>query len=132
MEDSLKDILSISKTDQNKWEDFKEKMKQKVNQSLVANKTLMGPELSHVYEPEPLILLPSSHQIDELLNENSIIENHNSINGIEVNTNNVCHIPSLITEVGLPTSLPSEEILCNSINIDQKNCVINQLHNIQK
>lgn len=131
MEDSLKDFLSISKTDQNKWENFKEKMIQKANQSLVANKTLMVPELSCIHEPEPLIILPSSHQIDELLNGNSIIGNHNSINGIQVNTNNICHKPS-ITEVGLPTSLPSDEILYNSINNDQEDCVVKKLHDIQK
>lgn len=114
MEDSLKNILSTSKTDQNKWEEFKEKMKYKVNRSLVLNKTLIIPELSHVHEPEPVILLPTSHQINELLNGKSIIENPNLIDVNQIN--NICHIPSSIIEDRLPTILSPNKLLYNGIN----------------
>lgn len=82
MSDSLKDISSFSKSNPSKWEEFKEKMKHKVNHSLVAHKTLVGSDLSRINIPQqPHIVFPSP---DELLNGNSIIERHNSAEVSEI------------------------------------------------
>lgn len=73
MEDSLKDIQN-SKTDQIKWNEFKEKMKHRASQSLVAHKTLIGHELSHINDQHHLVVFPSPCQIDVPEPQSFIIE----------------------------------------------------------
>lgn len=137
MEDSFREISPISKIDQTKWKKFKDKINYRVNQSLVAHKTLVGPELSHLDVPQPLMAFPSLSEVDKLLNDKTIIEQHNSTKGPAFNTANICPMPSLsiITESGLPKLLPPEKSLIDhvEINIDQENVVLNQIgpNNVQ-
>lgn len=77
MEDSLKDFQN-SITDQNKWDEFKEKMKLRVNHSLVAHKTLIGHELSHIDVPHHLVDFPSPCQIDVPETELGLLPSGNS------------------------------------------------------
>lgn len=127
MEDSLREISPISKIDQTKWKIFKDKINYRVNQSLVAHKTLVGPELSHIDVPQPLMAFPSLSEVDKLLNDKTIIE-HNSIKRPPFNTANICPI-SIITDYGLPKLLPPEKSVIDhvEINIDQENIVLNQI-----
>lgn len=131
MEDSLKEISPISKIDQTKWKKFKDKINYRVNQSLVAHKTLIGPELSHIDIPQHIMAFPSLSEVDKLLNGKTIIEQHNSTEGPPYNIANICPMPSLsiITKSGLPQLLPLEKSLNDhvEINIDQDNVVLNQL-----
>lgn len=135
MSDSLKDISSFSKINQSKWEEFKEKMKHKVNHSLVAHKTLIGSELSGIDIPQPDIVFPSP---DELLNGNTIIEQRNTTEALQINTENICQMTfttPIITDVGLPVLLPVDKT--QKSNINQENLVLDQseqdnLQNIQK
>ncbi|CAI6358458.1 unnamed protein product [Macrosiphum euphorbiae] len=137
LEDSFREISPISKIDQTKWKKFKDKINYRVNQSLVAHKTLVGPELSHLDVPQPLMAFPSLSEVDKLLNDKTIIEQHNSTKGPAFNTANICPMPSLsiITESGLPKLLPPEKSLIDhvEINIDQENVVLNQIgpNNVQ-
>uniref|UniRef100_A0A2S2PB17 Uncharacterized protein n=1 Tax=Schizaphis graminum TaxID=13262 RepID=A0A2S2PB17_SCHGA len=142
LEDSLREISPISKIDQTKWKKFKDKLNYKVNQSLVAHKTLVGPELSHIDIPQPLMAFPSLSEVDKLLNGKTMIEPHNSTEMPPFNTKNICPMPSLsiITKSGSPQLLPPEKSLINhvelNINIDQENNMMNQfepkkLQNIQ-
>ncbi|XP_026821278.1 uncharacterized protein LOC113559734 isoform X2 [Rhopalosiphum maidis] len=142
LEDSLREISPISKIDQTKWKKFKDKLNYKVNQSLVAHKTLVGPELSHIDIPQPIMTFPSLSEVDKLLNGKTMIEPHNSTEIPPFNTENICPMPSLslITKSGSPQLLPPEKSLINhvelNINIDQENNAINQfeqkkLQNIQ-
>lgn len=109
-------------------------MKHRVHQSLVAQKTLIGPEISHLDIPQPVF--PSLHQIDELLNGKTIIEQHNITEIPQiVTTDNICHISSTpIREAGLPTLISPNQV---SHNFNQKNygmnrCEEDKLHNFQK
>lgn len=121
---------------QTKWEEFKEKMKHRVHQSLVAQKTLIDPELSHIDIPQPEIVFPSLHQIDELLNGKTIIEQqHNFTEMPQINTtDNICHISSIpVKEAGLPTLLSPNRV---SYNLNQGNDVVgrceqDKLHSFQ-
>lgn len=141
MEDSLREISPISKIDQAKWKKFKDKINYRVNQSLVAHKTLVGPEVSHIDIPQPLMAFPSLSEVDKLLNDKTIIEQHNSTKRPPFNTENICPMPSLsiTTESGLPQLLPPEKSPIHrvEINIDQENVVLNRfgpnnLQDIQK
>lgn len=140
MEDSLREISPISKIDQTKWKKFKDKINYRVNQSLVTHKTLVGPEVSHIDIPQPLMAFPSLSEVDKLLNDKTIIE-HNSTKRPPFNTANICPMPSLsiITESGLPQLPPPEKSSIHrvEINIDQENVVLNRfgpnnLQDIQK
>lgn len=111
-------------------------MKHRVHQSLVAQKTLIGPELSHIDIPQPNIVFPSLHQIDELLNGKTIIEQqHNFTEMPQINTtDNICHISSIpVKEVRLPTLLSSNKV---SYNLNQGNYAMDRseqdkLHSFQ-
>lgn len=141
MEDSLREISPITKIDPNKWKKFKDKINYKVNQSLVAHRTLAGPELSHIDFPQLLMEFPFPSEIDKLLNGKTIIEQHNLTEQPPINIENIHTMPSLsiITESGLPQLLPPEKSLNDHIefNIDQENIAMNRfgsnnLQNIQK
>ncbi|XP_025196262.1 uncharacterized protein LOC112595324 [Melanaphis sacchari] len=140
LEDSLREISPISKIDQTKWKKFKDKLNYRVNQSLVAHKTLVGPELSRIDIPQPLMAFPSFSEVEKLLNGKTMIEPHNSTEGPPLNTENICPMPSLslITKSGLPQLLPPEKSMIDNIelNINQENDVMNHfgpknLQNIQ-
>lgn len=88
LEDSLKEISFQS--DHSKWQEFKEKMKQRVSQCLVPHQTLIGPELLHLDVSQPLMEFPSALQIDELLNDKTVNEHKNSkspFNHVQLNIN---------------------------------------------
>jgi len=111
-----------------------------VNQSLVAHKTLIGPELSHIDIPQHLMAFPSLSEVDKLLNGKTLVEQHNSTEVPPFNSANICPMPSLsiITESGLPQLLPSAKSVTDhvEININQENMLNqfgpNNLQDIQK
>jgi hypothetical protein len=87
LEDSLKDFQN-SNTDQTKWDEFKEKMKLRVNQSLVAHKTLIGYEQSHMDVQHPILDFPSLCQIQvpetqSLITELGLLPSGNSPGNIQ-------------------------------------------------
>jgi len=118
LSDSLKDISSFSKINQSKWEEFKEKIKHKMNQSLVAHKTLIGSELSCIDIPQPDIIFPSPN---ELLIGNSIIEQCNNPEEPQIITENICQMTSttpITTDVRLPELLPTDKLEKSVIDND--------------
>ncbi|KAE9529253.1 hypothetical protein AGLY_011929 [Aphis glycines] len=140
LEDSLREISPISKIDQTKWKKFKDKLNYKVNQSLVTHKTLVGPEISHIDIPQPLMAFPSLSEVDKLLNGKTIIESHNSTEGPPFNAEKNCPMTSfsIITKSGLPQLLPPKESLIDHVelNVGQENDAMNRfepkiLQNIQ-
>lgn len=141
MEDSLREISPISKIDQTKWKNFKDKLNYRVNQSLVTHKTLVGPEISHIDIPQPLMAFPSLSEVDKLLNGKTIIESHNSTEGPPFNAEKNCPMTSfsIITKSGLPQLLPPKESLIDHVelNVYQEKDAMNRfepkiLQNIQK
>ncbi|XP_050061836.1 uncharacterized protein LOC114128957 isoform X3 [Aphis gossypii] len=140
LEDSLREISPISKIDQTKWKNFKDKLNYRVNQSLVTHKTLVGPEISHIDIPQPLMAFPSLSEVDKLLNGKTIIESHNSTEGPPFNAEKNCPMTSfsIITKSGLPQLLPPKESLIDHVelNVDQEKDAMNRfeskiLQNIQ-
>lgn len=129
LEDSLREISPISKIDQTKWKKFKDNINYRGNQSLVAHKTLVGPELSHIDIPPHLVEFPCLSEVDKLLNGKTIIEQHNSTEGPSYNMANICPMPylSIIKESEL-LQLPKESLNDHvEINIDRENVMLNQL-----
>lgn len=133
MEDSLKDISPTSQLDPSKWKEFKETVKQRVSQCLVAHKTLIGPELSHIDISQPLMKFPSPHQIDQLLNDKTVSEHQNLNEMPQIHDENIFHVPP--NEGILPPLLPLEKSPCNQVQIstNQENSVMDQFEqNIQE
>lgn len=103
------DISPIPKVNLSKWKEFKEKMKHQVKQSFLAQKTLVGTELSGINLPSPEILLPMPHQINEFLNDKTIDEPRFSTEIPQIDKHNVhrpsSHNPPKIIESRLPMVL---------------------------
>lgn len=94
MEASLKDVSPIYKIGKEKWEEFKEKMKHRVSQSLVTHKTLIHPEVSRIdTSQQPVMLFPSPRHIDALLNDQIINVQYNSTEVSQINKVNICEMP---------------------------------------
>lgn len=100
MEKSLKEMLPTSKTDQDNWEKFKQQMIHKVNQSLVAQKTLISTEQPHVPDilsPHMIFELP--HQVRDLLIDESFNEHCKSFDVSQgINDCMLLRTPPLLTE----------------------------------
>lgn len=83
---TYKGVSRISKIDQ-------ERLQLRVHQSLIPQKTLTDPEISHLDLPSNIVL-PSHHQIEELLNNNSIVEPQNAPEVSHANMEKNGHVPS--------------------------------------
>lgn len=98
MESSLKDLSP--KTGKDQWENFKEKMKLRVNQTLVPHKSLGCTEMSDVNMVQHNILLPSPSHIVELLDDKSlIVGDTENVNEMQINT-------PIVTEIEIPELTP--------------------------
>jgi len=99
-----------------------ERLQLRVHQSLVPQKTLIDPEISHLDLPSNIVL-PSRHQIEELLNNNSIVEPQNAPEvphaNIEKNGRVPSHDPPIVTQNVAPELL-----------IPEKSCQTNDNHEI--
>lgn len=128
MDDSLKSISPLSKVDQIKREEFREKIVQKINKSLIAQKSLIGPEISHTNIPElPIIPLPLPGETNELLNDNLTVEKIKSLQVPQVNIEHISYDP--FPQPCFPTKSPNL-IVSNMLPIDQVQrnnvCSLNQ------
>ncbi|XP_050438290.1 uncharacterized protein LOC126844270 isoform X2 [Adelges cooleyi] len=68
LEIGLKDVSAITRISKGDWDEFEARIKRKVNNSLLPNKTLVVPEVSHVELSQPFVAFPLPQDIDELLN----------------------------------------------------------------
>ncbi|VVC34425.1 Hypothetical protein CINCED_3A004373 [Cinara cedri] len=125
-EDSLKDISEISKIDEYKFGEFKERIQQRV--SLVAQRTLIGNDLSHINAPEPPLILPLTPQMNEMLNIKTFTEIS------QVNTENIGHMthaPSIVDYISpnlLPPIFSHHQV---QLNMNQKKLEQDQLCDFQ-
>lgn len=83
---------------------------------------MIASEQSQLDLSQPRIILPSSHQIEELLNGKSLIELKHSREGPQFSTSNVNHMvshnPNLISHNELH-NLPLLNRSAHQLNIDQ-------------
>lgn len=119
MEDSLKDVSEISKIDEYKFVEFKERIKHRV--SLVAQKTLIGNDISHINASGPPLILPLTPLMDNMLNDKTFSDMP------QVNTENIPNItglPSIIDDIS-PNLLPPMP-LYNQMPLDRNQDIFKQ------